>query len=173
MAIARQRPAFLAGGVATGGDTTAALDAGAAGVVAGTRFLLTEESGAHPEYRRRVIAARATLETTLFGLSWPARHRVVPNAATDRWCRSGGTVRRLPAVVNALSAPTARWTPENSEKALLRMQRVAIPLFSPAAPLEGMPGHWVDRAALYAGESALRIDRVLPASQAVAELAGE
>ena len=30
---------------------------------------------------------RRTIETQLFGLGWPMRHRVVPNAATDRWCR--------------------------------------------------------------------------------------
>ncbi|WP_433599183.1 NAD(P)H-dependent flavin oxidoreductase [Nocardia sp. CA-135953] len=172
LAVARERPVFLAGGVATGADTAAALAAGAAAVVAGTRFVLTEESGAHREYQRRILAADKTLETTLFGLSWPARHRVVPNTVTDRWCRADGAARRLPALVNSLSAPLSRWAPENSESSVLRMQRAAIPLFSPAAPLEGMPEDWVDRAALYAGESALRINGVIPAKQAVAELAG-
>ncbi|GLY71206.1 hypothetical protein Atai01_78250 [Amycolatopsis taiwanensis] len=172
LAVAQERPVFLAGGVATAGDTAAALAAGAAGVVAGTRFVLTEESGAHREYQRRILAAGATVETTLFGLGWPLRHRVVPNTATDRWCRADGTARRIPALVNSLSAPLARWAPENSERSVIRMQRPAIPLFSPAAPLEGMPEQWVDRAALYAGESVLRINGVVPAKQAVAELAG-
>ncbi|WP_063039472.1 NAD(P)H-dependent flavin oxidoreductase [Nocardia pseudovaccinii] len=172
LAVAQDRPVFLAGGVATSGDTGAALAAGAAGVVAGTRFVLTEESGAHREYQRRILAARMTLETTLFGLSWPMRHRVVPNTVTDRWCRADGAARRLPALINSLSAPLARLVPEKSEGTALRMQRPAIPLFSPAAPLEGMPGQWVDRAALYAGESVLRINGVVSAKQAVAELAG-
>ncbi|WP_280382749.1 nitronate monooxygenase [Nocardia wallacei] len=172
LAIAQERPVFLAGGVATGADTAAALAAGAAGVVAGTRFVLTEESSAHREYQERILAARTTLETTVFGLGWPARHRVVPNSVTDRWCRPDGAARRLPALINALSGPLARWAPENSEGSVLRMQRPAIPLFSPAAQLEGMPAQWVDRAALYAGESVLRIDGVIPAEQAVAELAG-
>ncbi len=48
-------PVLLAGGVADAGDVRAALDAGAAGVVCGTRFLLSEESAAHPEYKRRLI----------------------------------------------------------------------------------------------------------------------
>lgn len=172
LAIAQSRPVFLAGGVATGDDTAAALAAGAAGVVAGTRFLLTEESGAHHEYRNRVIAARATLKTTLFGLGWPAQHRVVPNTATDHWCNADGTARRLPALANSLSAPTSRWAPANSERLVLRMQRAALPFFSPATLLEGMPEQWADRAALYAGESALRINSVVSAKQAVAELAG-
>jgi NAD(P)H-dependent flavin oxidoreductase YrpB (nitropropane dioxygenase family) len=42
--VARGRPVLLAGGVAAAGDTRAALAAGAAGVLAGTRFLLTDEA---------------------------------------------------------------------------------------------------------------------------------
>jgi NAD(P)H-dependent flavin oxidoreductase YrpB (nitropropane dioxygenase family) len=155
---------LLAGGVATSADTAAALAAGATGVVAGTRFVLTEESEAHPEYRRRVLAADRTLETTLFGLGWPARHRVVPNAATRRW-----SARRLPSLINALSGPLARLAPDGAES-VLGGQRVGVPLFSPLAPLAGMPAEWVERAALYAGDSALRMTEVLSAKQAVAAL---
>lgn len=91
--IAGGRPVLLAGGVATASDTTTALAESAAAVVAGTRFLLTEESAAHPEYQQRVLTAGRTLETRLFGLGWPARHRVVANTATRRWCRQDGTAR--------------------------------------------------------------------------------
>jgi hypothetical protein len=45
---ARGRPVLLAGGIAAADDTRAALAAGADGVVAGTRFLLTDEARAHP-----------------------------------------------------------------------------------------------------------------------------
>lgn len=62
-----------------------ALDNGAAAAVVGTRFLLSEESRAHPEYRHRLLAAERTLLTEQFGLGWPAPHRVVANAATERW----------------------------------------------------------------------------------------
>nr|MDT0526135.1 nitronate monooxygenase [Streptomyces sp. DSM 41633] len=79
LALAGSRPVFAAGGIATAADTRAVLDAGAAGAVAGTRFLLTHESGAHPAYRQRIIDADSTIETTVFGLAWPARHRVLPN----------------------------------------------------------------------------------------------
>lgn len=80
-------PLLPAGGIAERGDVRRALDGGAEGAVAGTRFLLSEESRAHPEYKRRLLDARETLLTELFGLGWPAPHRVVPNAATER----GGT----------------------------------------------------------------------------------
>ncbi|MFY1599631.1 nitronate monooxygenase [Micromonospora sp. WMMD737] len=51
LAVAGHRPVLLAGGIAHSADTRPAMDAGAAGVVAGTRFLLTHESGAHPMLR--------------------------------------------------------------------------------------------------------------------------
>ncbi|MEU0506171.1 nitronate monooxygenase [Nocardia sp. NPDC005998] len=170
--LAQGRPVLLAGGVATSADTAAALAAGASGVVAGTRFLLTAESEAHDSYRQRVLSAERTIETTLFGLGWPARHRVIPNGATQRWCHPDGTARRLPALINAGSAPLARLVPESSAGSVARMQRPSLPLFSLVAPLESMPGSWVDRTALYAGESALRITDIVSAKQAVAELAG-
>jgi NAD(P)H-dependent flavin oxidoreductase YrpB (nitropropane dioxygenase family) len=76
-------PLLLAGGIAERDDLREALDLGAAAAVAGTRFLLCEESRAHPEYRRRLLEADSTILTELFGLGWPAPHRVVPNAATE------------------------------------------------------------------------------------------
>jgi NAD(P)H-dependent flavin oxidoreductase YrpB (nitropropane dioxygenase family) len=170
--IAAGRPVLLAGGIATASDTTAALAAGAVAVVAGTRFLLTEESAAHPAYQQRVLASTRTMETTLFGLSWPARHRVVPNAATGRWCRHDDAARWLPALLNAGSRPLAGITPEDSTGSVLAIQRPGLPLFTPASPLAGMPERWVDHAALYAGDSALRFTQVIPARHAVAELAG-
>jgi uncharacterized membrane protein YadS len=43
-------------------------------------------------------------------------------------------------------------------------------LFSPALPLAGMPAELVERTALYAGETLHRIDSVIPAGEAVAQL---
>jgi NAD(P)H-dependent flavin oxidoreductase YrpB (nitropropane dioxygenase family) len=83
-ALPSDYPLLLAGGVAERADVMRALDAGASMAVAGTRFLLAEESRAHPEYKRRLLDADETILTELFGLGWPAPHRVVPNAATER-----------------------------------------------------------------------------------------
>jgi NAD(P)H-dependent flavin oxidoreductase YrpB (nitropropane dioxygenase family) len=168
LAIADGRPVLLAGGIATGSDTEAALSAGASGVIAGTRFLLTHESRAHPEYQRRILAADRTIRTNLFGLSWPAPHRVIPNAATERWCRADGSAKVVPRSINGGSAFLARLpaTPWVS-----RMQTLRLPLFSPVAPTVGMPSSAVDRAACYAGESAMRMNSVTSARQAVADLA--
>ena len=168
LAVADGRPVLLAGGIATGSDTRAALAAGASGVVAGTRFLLTHESRAHPEYQRRILAAERTIRTNLFGLSWPAPHRVIPNAATERWCRADGSAKAIPRSINAGSAFLARLPATSS---VLRLQAPRMPLFSPIAPTVGMPASAVDRAACYAGQSVLRMNSVTSARQAVAELA--
>jgi NAD(P)H-dependent flavin oxidoreductase YrpB (nitropropane dioxygenase family) len=170
LAVAGPRPVLVAGGIASGADTERALAAGAAGVVAGTRFLLTRESRAHPRYLERVVAARETLETTLFGLGWPARHRVVANAATQRWLRPDGSVRRLPALLNAASGPVNRLVTDGIAARLPTLQRARLPLLSPAPALAGMPDDAVESTPLYAGETALRIDTVVSAAEAVALL---
>src|SRR5689334_4226069 len=87
-------PLLLAGGIAEVSDVRVALGAGASAAVAGTRFLLAEESRAHPAYRRRLVEASGTILTDLFGAAWPAPHRVVPNAATERWLNRRSSFRR-------------------------------------------------------------------------------
>jgi nitronate monooxygenase len=170
LALAGSRPVFAAGGIAKAADTRVALDAGAAGAVAGTRFLLTHESGAHPVYQQRIIDADSTIETTVFGLAWPARHRVLPNAMTRRWCRPDGSARRLPTAINKFSAPLSR-IPDRGDGTLMHLQHPALPFLTPITLTADMPAHWADRAALYAGETALRLDHVTSAAQAVADLA--
>jgi NAD(P)H-dependent flavin oxidoreductase YrpB (nitropropane dioxygenase family) len=170
LAVAGARPVFVAGGIASGADTSRALADGASGAVAGTRFLLTRESRAHPRYLERVLAARETVETTLFGLGWPARHRVVANAATRRWLRLDGSVRGLPRLLNATSGPISRLVPDGIAARLPTLQRARVPLLSPAPALVGMPDRTVESTPLYAGETALRIDSVVSAAEAVALL---
>jgi NAD(P)H-dependent flavin oxidoreductase YrpB (nitropropane dioxygenase family) len=168
--VAGSRPVLLAGGIAAADDTRAALEAGAAGVVAGTRFLLTDEARAHPEYQRRILAADKTFRTTLFGLGWPAPHRVVANAATRRWCHDDGRAKLAPGLINAASGVLAK-LPDRAIMPALRMQTASLPLFSPIAPTIGMPDSAVDRPALYAGETVLRMTSVISARQAVTDLA--
>ncbi len=170
--VAGGRPVLLAGGIANADDTRTALAAGAAGVVAGTRFMLTHESDAHPLYQQRVLSANTTLETTLFGFGWPARHRVVANAATQRWCRGDGSVRPLPAFLNRVSAPISHIVNDALIAWLPRLQRAWLPLLAATPPLLGMPAAVVDSTPLYAGESALRMSTIISAKAAVDMLAG-
>jgi hypothetical protein len=55
--------------------------------------------------------------------------------------------------------------------ALIRVQSPRLPVFTPLAPLIGMPDSSVDHGALYAGDTALRINEIVSARQAVNDLA--
>lgn len=161
-------PILAAGGVADAEDVRAVLAGGATAAVAGTRFLLTEESRAHPDYQQRVLAADRTLTTMLFGFGWPLLHRVIPNAATDRWCAESGA-SRVDAVTR-FTAPLGRALPLSAMGRLLQAQRARLPIFSPGVPLAGMPADVVETSALYAGETLHRLHDILPAAEAVERL---
>jgi nitronate monooxygenase len=117
-----------------------------------------------------VLRARETLVTELFGVGWPsAPHRVVPNAATDRWLRRERRGPRWAAALGRAATPLAAHL---SGLPLRGWQRPWLPLYSPEPPLEGAPDRLVDAAPLYAGESALRIQELAQAGPLVRELAG-
>jgi NAD(P)H-dependent flavin oxidoreductase YrpB (nitropropane dioxygenase family) len=160
-------PVLLAGGIAEPDDVRAAVDAGAEAAVAGTRFLLSEESRAHPLYKERLLEAKETRLTELFGAGWPAPHRVVPNAATERW----GDPPRLNRLLNHLLAPGARYAPPALQLRMVRAQRPGSRLLSPAGPTDDAPETLIDAGALYAGETVARIREVRPAADLVRELA--
>lgn len=170
-AVSHAVPVFAAGGVADSSDVRRLLEQGATAAVAGTRFLLTEESQAHPAYKQRVLEADRTLVTLLFGIGWPMRHRVVPNAATERWCASAELAPDWLRRVGRVSAPLGRTLPLGAMARVAPLQRVGVPFFSPGLPLEGMSATSVDTLALYAGETMHRITSVVTAAEAVGQLA--
>jgi nitronate monooxygenase len=164
-------PLLVAGGIATREDVGTALAAGAGAAVLGTRFLMSPESGAHEEYRRRLVEARETVLTELFGVGWPGQHRVIWNRAARRWLRRD---RRGPAAVralNRLAAPALARAPAGLQERLVATQRAGVPFFGPVAPTEDRPARLVDAAALYAGETVARIDDIRPAADLVRDLA--
>lgn len=163
-------PLLLAGGIADRADVHRALDAGAAAAVLGTRFLLSCESHAHPLYRRRLLDAEETVRTELFGVGWPGAHRVVPNAATDRWLGSDPRGPRAVRRLHRLSAPLVARIPSAAQARLSALQRARLPLFSPTPPTDEGPDGLLDAGPLYAGETVARIHDVRPAGALVAEL---
>lgn len=164
-------PLLLAGGIATAADLRAALDAGASAAVAGTRFLLSEESRAHSAYTRRLLAAQDTVLTELFGLGWPAPHRVVANAATERWLADDPRGPSLNRALNRLTGVGSRYMPTSIQLRLARAQRPNSRLLTPIGPTDDGPSTLVDAGPLYAGETVARIDTVLPAAEIVRTLA--
>jgi len=163
-------PLLLAGGVAERADVAAALEAGASAAVAGTRFLLSEESRAHPHYAQRVLAARETILTELFGLGWPAAHRVVANAATQRWLTGDPRGPRALRAINRASGVGARWLPAAVQERVARAQRPSSVLLSPTPATDDGLATLVEAGPLYAGESVARIHDVRPAAELVAAL---
>jgi nitronate monooxygenase len=164
-------PLLLAGGIAERGDVARALDAGASAAVAGTRFLLSEESRAHPDYRRRLLDADTTILTELFGFGWPAPHRVIANATTDRWLTGDPRGPALNRALNRLTAPTARYVPISMQARLAHAQHPGSRLLSPPGPTDDGPTNLLDAGPLYAGETVARIEDVRPAAEIVRALA--
>lgn len=169
-ALPHDYPLLLAGGIAERRDVERALEAGAAAAVSGTRFLLSEESRAHPEYKRRLLGAGETVLSELFGLGWPAPHRVVRNAATERWLGGDSRVPALNRALNRLFAPGARFTPAAMQLRLTRAQRPGGRLLSPQGPTDDGPENLLDAGPLYAGQTVARIGDVRPAAELVASL---
>lgn len=163
-------PTLLAGGIAERADVREALEAGASAAVAGTRFLLTDESRAHPLYKQRAVEATETILTELFGAGWPAPHRVAPNAATRHWLGDDPRGPRLARQLNRLSAPLARFVPVATQLRLARAQRPGSRLLTPAGPTDDGPASLVDAGPLYVGETVVRIDDVRPAAEVVGNL---
>jgi NAD(P)H-dependent flavin oxidoreductase YrpB (nitropropane dioxygenase family) len=163
-------PLLPAGGIAEEADVREALDAGASAAVAGTRFLLSTESCAHPDYKQRLIEADATVLTDLFGAGWPAPHRVVPNAATAHWLGGGGPTPRFNRGINRLLGIGARFVPPAIQERLAAAQRPASRLLGPVPPTDSGPGNLLEAGALYAGETVKRIGEVRPAAELVAAL---
>jgi NAD(P)H-dependent flavin oxidoreductase YrpB (nitropropane dioxygenase family) len=165
-------PLLLAGGIAERADVARALEAGAEGAVAGTRFLLSEESRAHPGYRERLLAADTTILTELFGTGWPAPHRVVGNAATEHHLGRRDTRGPwLNRTINKLSGgPAARYMPAALQGGIARAQRPGSRLLSPQGPVDDGPPSLVEAGPLYAGQTVARIDDVRPAAALVADL---
>jgi nitronate monooxygenase len=169
-ALPTDYPLLLAGGIANRTDVSRALEAGATAAVAGTRFLLSEESRAHSEYRRCLLAAEETILTELFGTGWPAPHRVIANAATERWLDGGSRGPALNRALNRLSGPGARYMPASIQARLARAQRPASRLLSPQGPTDDGPANLLEAGPLYAGETVSRIADVRPAAEIVASL---
>jgi NAD(P)H-dependent flavin oxidoreductase YrpB (nitropropane dioxygenase family) len=132
---------------------------------------MSEESCAHPEYKRRLLRADRTVLTDLFAFGWPARHRVIPNAATERWLRAEDRAPELIRLVHRVSAPLISRLPMGMANRMSAVQRVALPLFGPSAPIATSPDRMVEVAPLYAGETVARIDDIRPAAELVRELA--
>ena len=164
-------PVLLAGGIADAGDVARALDAGADAAVLGTRFVLSEEANAALAYKQRLMESRETVLTELFGMGWPARHRVIWNEAAERWLDRDGRQPRWLSAAQRASGPLVGRLPMGVSARLAASQTPARPFFGPFAPTADGPSNLLDAGALYAGESVARLHDIRPAGDLVRDLA--
>jgi nitronate monooxygenase len=143
-------PVIAAGGIGSARDVAAALAAGADAVRVGTRFIATQESGAHPRYVAALLAAQPeqTELTDAYSVMWPnAPHRVLRSA------------------IEAASALSDEIVGEMS----MGPARAPVPRFAVPAPSSSTTGH-IEAMALYAGESVGHVRSVVSAAEVVREL---
>jgi nitronate monooxygenase len=163
---------LVAGGLAEAPDVTGAIEAGADAVVLGTRFVMSEEANASRAYKQRLMESRETVVTELFGMGWPARHRVIWNEATERWLAPDGGMPGWLRAAQRASGPVLARLPMATQARVAASQRASRPFFGPFAPTADGPRNLLDAGALYAGESVARLHDVRPAGEIVHHLAG-
>jgi nitronate monooxygenase len=153
-------PVLAAGGVADAQGVAAAMAAGAAGAMLGTRFAATDEADVHPDWSARLVAASPsdTVLTGLFDGGWPgAPHRVLRNSTYRRWDEAG----RPP--------PGSR---PGEGDVVARRDGVDIERYSADEPRRDTTGE-LEAMCLYAGRGVGRITSVEAAADVVSRIAAE
>ena len=148
VAAASSLPLWAAGGIAEERGVRAAREAGAAGVLLGTRFVASDEADAHPVWQQAICAAASedAVYTGTFDIGWPdAPHRVLRNSTLR--ALDGSITRRRPGEGEVIA--------ETDGRPLVR--------YADEIPRRRTTGA-VEALALYAGESCGLIDRVEPAA---------
>ena len=105
-------PVLAAGGIGSGRAMAAALAAGASGVRVGTRFIVAEESEAHPQYQKALINAEPedTAVTEVFSENWPnAPHRVLRSSVEAAQAFKGEIVGQRRLNASGEMAPAKRF----------------------------------------------------------------
>jgi hypothetical protein len=97
-------------------------------------------------------------------------HRVIANAATERWLGGDPRGPRLNRLLNRLLAPGARYVPAGLQGRMARAQRPGSRLLAPLGPADDGPANLLDAGPLYAGETVSRIGDVRPAADLVRAL---
>jgi nitronate monooxygenase len=94
-------PVVAAGGIADGRGLVSALALGASGILLGTRFVATRESGA-PEFWKKALLERGSDATTVTDVFTGLYARTLVNTFNTEYAASGAPV--LPALVQARAA---------------------------------------------------------------------
>ena len=143
-------PVLAAGGIGDGRAFAKVLGMGAAGVRVGTRFVATDESGAHPAYKQAVAGAIAGSTEITGAFSVCPLCATVPRARVLRSC------------VHALRDLAGDTVGETT----VGGQRITLARGHGLPPGAAATGH-IEAMAMYAGESAATVPAVAPAAQVI------
>ena len=149
-------PVVAAGGIVDGRGLAAALALGACGAMMGSRFVASDESRAHPDYKRALVAAKhpdTVLAVHLFDIGWQeAPHRVLRNSTARLWEEAG--------------SPARGPRPGDGDTIATRSDGRSVPRYAVTPPLAGMTGQ-IEAMAMYAGQGVQGITEVLSAASIV------
>jgi nitronate monooxygenase len=143
-------PVLASGGIGDGRVFAKVLAAGAAGARVGTRFVATDESGAHPSYKQAVAGAIAGSTEITDAFS------VCPLCATEPRAR---VLRSCIDAVRDLAGDSAGETTVDG-------QRISLPKGHGLPPGAAATGH-IGAMPMYAGESAAAVHAVEPVAEVV------
>ena len=152
---------LAAGGIVDGRGLAAALALGADGVWVGTRFVASNESDAHPEWKARLITADGTqtVRTHLFGKHHPEFNpiRVLRNKVVQEWHER---VDEIPV--------------DNAAEPLIGTMKVFgqhfdLRRFQNLGPMQNAEGDF-EELPLLSGEGVAGIHSILPAAQIVRDM---
>ena len=158
-------PVLASGGIADGRGLVAALDLGAQAVSLGTRFVASVESNVVPEYRDRIVRARASdavFYEDLYDVGWEnAPHRTLRTRAVDEWEAAGRPPSgKRPGEGTVIGVDHRAWGD-------IEVKRYAPFMLAPT--FEGASEY----APLWAGESCELVNEVKPAGEIVRDIVRE
>ncbi len=156
---------LAAGGVSDGRGLAAALALGADGVWVGTRLVASDEAHAHPEYKRRLVAAAGedTCLTSIFGPEMPSFNpmRVLRNRVVTE--HEGVPVDQLPS--DRSGEPEIGRTRLGGEEVVLRRLTNMVPTPDTTGDLDEMP--------LLAGSGVGLVAEILPVERIIDSMVAE
>lgn len=156
VAVAGSVPVIAAGGIGDAAAIRRVLDLGASGAMLGTRFVATQESRAHEQYKKLLMERKETALTVCFDGDWPyASHRVIRNSTLESW--------------EAAGSPPVGKRPGEGETVATSKEGNPIARYDEASPQHGMSGD-IEAMCLYAGTGIEAIHDLPKAGDLVADL---
>ena len=161
MEAKNETPVLASGGISSGKDMSYYLKLGASGVVMGSRFVASKESGAHSIYKESLVNSKSehTVLTVCMNKGWDnASHRIIRNSTFKMWESNGcARIGNRPGEFDIIGKS---------------ISNTNIERYSFSAPIFGVTGN-IEAMTLYAGTSVNNINEIKSASNIVKDIWNE